>query len=93
LRGGAGLDEERTIKVLDALAEMCSPITPSPQDLRRACDLAKEHDLTLYEAAYAAVAQCRDARLVTLDGQLLESGLGQRPAELVAALDDPPASR
>jgi predicted nucleic acid-binding protein len=89
LRGRAGLDSERVSVVLEALAEMCPAITPSPLDLREACRLAEEHDLTLYDAAYAAVALRRDAELVTLDDRLLESGLGRRPAELLAPIDDP----
>jgi predicted nucleic acid-binding protein len=90
LRGRANLGGERAAVVLEALVEMCATITPSPQDLRRACSLVEEHNLTLYDAAYAAVAQHRYAHLATLDDQLLDSGLGQRPAELLAAIADPP---
>ncbi len=55
----------------------------SSSDLARAAQLAVEHDLTLYDAAYAAVAQRRGAALATLDGKLLACGLGSRPSELV----------
>jgi predicted nucleic acid-binding protein len=92
LRGHASLDGESVAVVIEALAEMCLAIAPSPQDLREACRLAVEHELTLYDAAYAAVAQRRDAQLATLDDQLLERGLGRRPAELLALLDEPPSS-
>jgi predicted nucleic acid-binding protein len=91
LRGHASLDGERVAVVLEALAELCPAITPSPQDLREACRLATEHDLTFYDAAYAATAQRRDAQLATLDDRLLKHGLGRRPAELLAFLDAAPS--
>jgi predicted nucleic acid-binding protein len=90
LRGHSSIDGERVAEVLNALADMCTAIVPGPQDLREACLVAEQHDLTLYDAAYAAVAKRRDAQLVTLDDRLLESGLGHRPAELLELLDDPP---
>jgi predicted nucleic acid-binding protein len=46
--------------------------------------IAVDHDLTLYDAAYAAVAQRRGAALATLDGKLLARGLGARPADVLA---------
>ena len=49
--------------------------------------LAAEHDLTMYDATYAAVAASRDATLTTLDAALLRAGPGRRPSELVAALE------
>jgi len=39
-------------------------------------------DLTLYAAAYAAVAESHAAELATLDRALLDAGLGTRPTEL-----------
>jgi predicted nucleic acid-binding protein len=89
LRGHASIDGEHVADVLDALAEMCPAIVPGPQDLREACLVAEQHDLTLYDAAYAAVAKRHDAQLATLDDRLLEGGLGHRPAELLEMLDGP----
>jgi predicted nucleic acid-binding protein len=89
LRGPAGLDGERVATVLGALAEMCPAVVANPQDLRQACRLAEEHGLTLYDAAYAAAAKRRDAQLATLDGDLLECGLGRRPSELLADFEEP----
>jgi predicted nucleic acid-binding protein len=91
LRGRPRLGEERTAVVLEALAEICPAIAPSARDLGHACGLAARHELTLYDATYAAVAQRRDAQLVTLDERLLDSGLGRRPAELLAAIASPAA--
>jgi predicted nucleic acid-binding protein len=95
LRGRPGYEGERTAGVIEALAEMCSVIAPTPKDLNQACRLAEQHSITLYDAAYAAVAKRHDAFLATLDDQLLTSGLGRRPAELLAAITDtePPDSQ
>ena len=54
--------------------------------MKAASRLAERHKLTLYEAAYAAVAQDRSAELVTLDRALLDAKLGKRPRELVGAI-------
>jgi predicted nucleic acid-binding protein len=54
--------------------------------MRGASQLAERHDLTLYDATYAAVAQSRSAELVTLDLALLAAGLGKKPSELVEAM-------
>ena len=83
LRGRPGVAAERVAEVLAALAEVCPPIPASAEDLGEAARLAEEHDLTFYDAAYAAVARRRGARLATLDRALLRAGLGRRPGELV----------
>jgi predicted nucleic acid-binding protein len=90
LRGRAHATADQVATVLDALSEICAAITPTPDDLRDAVALAEKHDLTLYDAAYAAVARRRDAKLVTLDRELLRAGLGRRPSDVVADL--PPRS-
>jgi predicted nucleic acid-binding protein len=86
LRGRARVAADRVAVVLDALADICAQVTPTKIDLREAAMLAERHRLTLYDAAYAAVAQARGAELVTLDEALLESGLGRRPSAVVADL-------
>lgn len=86
LRGRLGVAAERVAEVLKALVEICPAITPDTDDLREAAMLAERHSLTLYDAAYAAVARRRGAHLVTLDGELLRAGLGRRPSELVGEL-------
>jgi predicted nucleic acid-binding protein len=96
LRGRLGVDATRVAVVLEALAEVCPAITPTGDELRAAAALAEEHDLTLYDAAYAAVALRRGAELVTLDGELLRAGLGRRPSDLAPELvggGDRPARR
>ncbi|MGI8505506.1 MAG: type II toxin-antitoxin system VapC family toxin [Solirubrobacteraceae bacterium] len=86
LRGRARASAERVATVLDALAEICPAVRPRPEELRLATELASRHRLTLYDAAYAAVALERQATLATLDRALLEAGLGTRPTELASEL-------
>ena len=83
MRGRARASAERTAIVLDALAEICAAISPDAADRRRATELAEQHDLSLYDAAYAAVAEGHGAELATLDRELLKAGLGVRPGESV----------
>jgi predicted nucleic acid-binding protein len=85
IRGRARLSAEQVAVVLASSREICTAVAPSADDLAHAARLAVAHDLTLYDAAYAAVAQRRGAALATLDGKLLASGLGSRPSELLAA--------
>jgi len=88
MRGRAGASTEQAATVIEALAEVCPALSPSPQEMRLASQLAERYDLTLYDAAYAAVAQSRSAELVTLDRALLAAKLGSRPSELANALAD-----
>lgn len=83
VRGGAKLRAEQVAVVLRAAREICSAVMPGDDDLAHAAELAIQHDLTLYDAAYAAVARRRGAVLATYDARLLASGLGIRPAELL----------
>jgi predicted nucleic acid-binding protein len=88
MRGRAGAEADQVAIVLEALAEVCPALRPRPEELRRATALAAQHKLTLYDAAYAAVAESREATLATLDRALLKAGLGTKPSELAARLDD-----
>jgi len=86
LRGRAKASDRQVAIVLDSLAEICPALQPSREELRLATKLAARHNLTLYDAAYAAVAKSRKATLATLDEQLLDANLGKRPSELTAKL-------
>jgi len=86
MRGRAAVGADRVATVLDALAEICPALRPNLKELRLAAKLASRHGLTLYDAAYAAVAESRGATLATLDQELLDAGLGCRPSELAAQL-------
>lgn len=85
IRGRARLSADQVDVVLRAAREICRAVAPDDEDLSCAARLAAEHELTLYDAAYAAVAIRREAVLATLDQQLLASGLGTRPADVLAA--------
>lgn len=86
LRGRAKATASQVATVLEALAEVCPAARPGPDELRLAAELADRHDLTLYDAAYAAVAENRRATLATLDHALLKAGLGSRPSEVAERL-------
>lgn len=86
LRGRMAIGADRVAIVLGALCEICPQVSPSTEELATAAELAEEHGLTLYDAAYAAVASARGAELVTLDRALLRSALGRRPSSLLADL-------
>jgi predicted nucleic acid-binding protein len=82
LRGRAQATASQTTVVVGALRAICPAISPDDDDLALATELAAAHQLTLYDAAYAAVAQRLEAPLVTFDRELLAAGLGTRPGEL-----------
>jgi predicted nucleic acid-binding protein len=86
LRGRANADADQVAIVLEALGEICPSVGLGAEEWRLATELADRHDLTLYDAAYAAVAKSRKARLATLDDELLGAGLGTRPGELARAI-------
>ncbi len=86
LRGRLGIPAGRVAAVLDALREICPTIAPTSEDFAEAAALAEDHQLTLYDAAYAAVARRRGAQLATLDRKLLRAGLGRRPSDLATEL-------
>lgn len=86
LRGRPNATAEQVATVLDALETICPVIRPDLSELRLAADLSVRHGLTLYDAAYAAVAESRAATLVTVDEALLRAGLGDRPSDVAAGL-------
>jgi predicted nucleic acid-binding protein len=86
MRGRAKAGPKQVAVVLEALAEICPAVRPDLADIGLAAELAARHDLTLYDAAYAAVAKARGATLITLDRALTRARLGVRPGTLVARL-------
>lgn len=87
MRGRAGVGAGQVATVVVALGEICPVLRPGAQEWEDACALAEHHGLTLYDAAYAAVASRRGAELATLDAALLDAGLGTRPGDLAARLE------
>jgi predicted nucleic acid-binding protein len=91
MRGRAKASAVQVATVLAALEEICPAVRPDADELRLASELAERHELTVYDAAYAAVAESREATLATLDRALLKAGLGSRPSALSQQLDSPAA--
>ena len=86
LRGRVRATATQVATVLESISQICPAVSPDIGDLRLAAELAEREGLTLYDAAYAAVAQRRGALLVTLDRKLLAAGVGRSPREAVAQL-------
>ncbi len=79
----SGWSAERIAAGLDLLVEICGdPLELRPEDYGLAAELAEAHDLTFYDASYAAIARRTDRRLLSADRDLLAPGLaiGLRPA-------------
>lgn len=79
-----GVDPAATATVLDAITEIRDPSAMTGAERAVAARLATDHGLTFYDAAYAAVAEVRHGRLVTMDRALIDAGLGMRPEQLDA---------
>lgn len=84
LRGRARALPSDAATVMTAIRTICRIVAPDERDFVLAAELAHSHNLTLYDAAYGAVARHRSALLATLDRELLRAGLGQRPADIVS---------
>jgi len=85
---GRGLAADTVSVVLAALGEMVPRWVPRPVEWSRALALAESHGLTLYDAAYGAVAERRDALLATTDAGLLAAGLGSSPGDVLQRLPE-----
>ena len=83
LRGRARASADQAATVVAAVRQVCAVVAPDDDDLAVAAALAAEHELTLYDATYAAVARRMRAPLATYDRALLSASLGVRPAELL----------
>lgn len=65
---------------LDDLVVICgTPLTMTPEWLRRTADIGAIHGLTFYDAAWAASAVELGVSLVSSDRLLLASGLAESP--------------
>ena len=72
------LDDLRTI--------VGPPVTPSGTWWRRAADLADAHELSFYDASWAAAAIELDVALVSADRRLVKAGLAETPATCASRL-------
>jgi predicted nucleic acid-binding protein len=81
-----GLPGDRVAEILDRLELICDEgLHLSPPARRDAAELAADHRLTFYDAAYWAVARERGIPFVTSDAELLKVGAGLSPTDFVAA--------
>jgi predicted nucleic acid-binding protein len=72
--GGWGPD--RVDAALALIQEICGdPIDLEPEDRQATARLAQQHDLTFYDASYAAIAQRLGRGLLSADTALLTAGL------------------
>jgi predicted nucleic acid-binding protein len=72
----SGWPAEKIAAALDLLTEICGdPIPLLPQDHQLAAGLALAHNLTFYDASYAAIARRTDRRLLSADSDLIDPGL------------------
>jgi predicted nucleic acid-binding protein len=72
---------------LEDLVIICGPPLAMAADwLRQAAELGERHQLTFYDAAWAAAAEALGISLVSVDAQLLGAGLAESPAEVVQRL-------
>jgi predicted nucleic acid-binding protein len=72
---------------LEDLVIICGPpLAMAAEWLRRAAELGERHQLTFYDAAWAAAAEALDVALVSVDAQLLTAGLAESPAAVAQRL-------
>ena len=66
---------------LDDLVSICgTPLVATPAWLRDAATLGETHQLTFYDAAWAASARGLGIPLVSADAKLIAAGLAESPA-------------
>lgn len=72
---------------LEDLVVICGPpLAMAAEWLRQAAELGERHRLSFYDAAWAAAAEGLGISLVSVDSQLLATGLAESPAALVQRL-------
>jgi predicted nucleic acid-binding protein len=65
---------------LDDLVVICGPpLAMAPEWFRRAAVVGETHQLTYYDAAWAAAAEALSVSLVSADTRLLAAGLAESP--------------
>jgi predicted nucleic acid-binding protein len=70
----------------DLTAVLGSPLLMNPAGLRRAADLAHAHQLSFYDASWAAAALELGISLVSADRQLLSAGLAESASSVATRL-------
>jgi len=70
----------------DLRAIFGTPLVATPEWLLDAAALAADHDLSYYDAAWAAAARGLGVPLVSADGRLVSAGLAESPTMVAARL-------
>ena len=79
-----GWPAQKVAAAIDEIEAVCAaPVVIGRDALLVAISLAARHRLTLYDAAYWAVAQERGTPLITLDRELIAVGGGIHPQALL----------
>lgn len=72
----SGWPATRIVTALDLLREICGePLDLLPEDMTTAVELAGDHEITFYDASYAAIARRLGRGLLSADSDLLDPGL------------------
>jgi predicted nucleic acid-binding protein len=72
----SGWDADRIALALKVLHDICGdPLDLEPIDHHASAEIALAHDITFYDASYAAVAQRTQRRLLSADNDLLKPAL------------------
>jgi predicted nucleic acid-binding protein len=72
----SGWDASRIALGLQVLHDICGdPLDLDPEDHQTAAEIALTHDITFYDASYAAIAARSKRRLLSADSDLIRPGL------------------
>jgi predicted nucleic acid-binding protein len=84
---GLGWTGSEVADQLDDLVIICGPpLAMAAEWLRQAAAIGATHQLTFYDAAWAAAAQALGVSLVSSDTRLLAAGLAESPAAVTERL-------
>ncbi|MDP9135813.1 MAG: type II toxin-antitoxin system VapC family toxin [Actinomycetota bacterium] len=74
----SGWKADRIALGLKVLHDICGdPLDLEPDDRQLAAEIALTHDITFYDASYAAIAQRTKRQLLSADRDLVRPGLAQ----------------
>lgn len=74
----SGWDADRIATGLRLLHDICGdPLDLEPDDRHATAEIALAHDITFYDASYAAIAHRTKRRLLSADHDLIGPGLAQ----------------
>jgi len=71
-------DADQIALALKVLHDICGdPLDLEPSDRRSAADIALTHNITFYDASYAAIAERTGRHLLSADSDLVRPGLAR----------------